>query len=252
MRKNRFYIFAFSLFTAIALPVSAQLTKTDWQKKVLPPTGYKPSKTSYASRQGKALYDKKNCASCHQIKGEGGTIGPMLDGIGGHRGEEFLIDRLQNPLKQSLEFSEIFGGKPSLMPHTGLNKSQARLITRYLLTLPEPQEGYVIGGHEKRTVPPDSSDKEQESAKETAGSKLGSQLFLDYGCAACHTTYDEVPRFGPTLKGIGKRKSREEIESILSGHLKNSLMKKQAKLLDPQEVKCLTEFLLKLPSQPQH
>lgn len=177
-------------------------------------------------------------------------MGPMLDGIGGHRGEEFLLDRLQNPLKQSLEFSEIFGGKPSLMPHTGLNKSQARMIARYLLTLPEPQEGYAIQAHEKNPSSNATSIK-SESEKESAGSKLGSQLFLENGCASCHTTYDDEPRFGPTLRGIGTRKSREEIETILNGHLKNSLMKKQAKLLDPQEVKCITEFLIKLPSQPQ-
>ncbi|MCW5821468.1 MAG: cytochrome c [Cyanobacteria bacterium TGS_CYA1] len=252
MKNTKLFLLAISGLALLVLPVSAQLKTTDWQKKTLPPTGYTPLKPSFTTRKGKILYDKKNCSSCHQINGEGGTMGPMLDGIGGHRGEEFLIDRLQNPLKQSLEFSEIFGGKPSLMPHTGLNKSQARLIARYLLTLSEPAEGYTIRHHEKRTKDESSSEKETDTSKESAGSKLGSQLFLEHGCAACHTTYDEDPRFGPTLKGVGKRKTREEIEDILNGHLKNNLMKDQAKRLDPQEVKCITEFLLKLPAQAGH
>lgn len=251
MKKERFCLLALIVLTSVFVPAFAQLTKTDWQKKILPPTGYKAAKPSYSSRQGKLLYQKKNCSACHQINGQGGEMGPMLDGIGGHRGEEFLIDRLQNPLKQSLEFSELFGGKPSLMPHTGLNKSQARLIARYLLTLPEPKDGYAIWTHEKNKSADTSSVKEAETDSESAGSKLGSQLFLENGCAACHTTYDEEPRFGPTLKGIGKRKTREEIETVLNGHLKNSLMKKQAKRLDTQEIKCITEFLIKLPAPSQ-
>lgn len=252
MKSKRLYLLAISAIALLVLPVSAQLTKTDWQKKTLPPTGYKPLKPSFATRQGKILYDKKNCSSCHQINGEGGTMGPMLDGIGGHRGEEFLIDRLQDPLKQSLEFSEIFGGKPSLMPHTGLNKSQARSIARYLLSLSEPPEGYTIKRHEKISTEKTSTVNETQTTKESAGSQLGSQLFLEHGCAACHTTYDQDPRFGPTLKGISKRKTREEIETILNGHLKNNLMKDQAKRLDPQEIKCITEFLIKLPEQAGH
>ncbi len=175
-------------------------------------------------------------------------MGPPLDGIGGHRGKSFLVDRLQNPLKQSLEFSELFGGKKSLMPHPGLSKKQADQIAQYLLTLPEPQEGFAIQAHAQEK---DTSVKTPVQTKviETPGTKLGAELFLEHGCAACHTTFDDDPRFGPTLKGISQRKSHEEIERLLSGKFKNRLMKKQAQVLDPQEVKCITEFLLKLPAK---
>lgn len=224
----------------------AENKTTNWDKSSLPPTGYKPCDDSLASKAGKQLYKERNCASCHQIKGEGGTMGPPLDGIGGHRGKDFLIARLQNPLKQSLEFSELFGGKSSLMPHPGLSKRQAGQIAQYLLTLPEPQEGFSIQAH---TQEPDTASKPEIKTKiiETPGTKLGAELFLEHGCAACHTTFDEDSRFGPTLKGISQRKSKEEIERLLSGKFKNSLMKKQAHELDPQEVRCITEFLLKLP-----
>ncbi|MBP7863234.1 c-type cytochrome [bacterium] len=238
------------LFTALllALPLqsSAQNKNVDWSKTSLPPTGYKPAETTYASKQGRKLYTERNCSSCHQIGSQGGTMGPPLDGIGGHRGEEFLFDRLQNPFKQSLEFSELFGGKTSLMPHPGLNKKQAKQIAKYLLTLPEPEEGFAIQAHidEKNTS---SEIPKPNEEVESAGAKLGGELFLEHGCAACHTTYDNDPRFGPTLKGISQRKSKEEIERILSGKFKNRLMKKQTEVLDPQAIKCISEFLHKLP-----
>lgn len=233
----------FLLLAGSMCAVSAKESKTDWTRATLPPTGYEPESNSSSSRRGKSLYDKHNCASCHQIKGQGGTMGPPLDGIGGHRGEEFLTARLENPLKQSIELSELFGGKPGLMPHPGLNKRQAGAIAKYLLTLPEPLEGFPVQAHE-----PGQSEPKKKLNTQTPASKLGAQLFLDYGCAACHTTYDDDPRFGPTLKGISQRKSREEIERLLSGKFKNKLMKKQAQVLDPQEVRCITDFLLKLPA----
>jgi putative heme-binding domain-containing protein len=37
-----------------------------------------------------------NCASCHQIKGEGGLIGPQLDGIGA-RGPARLCEDILDP-----------------------------------------------------------------------------------------------------------------------------------------------------------
>ena len=39
---------------------------------------------------------KMNCAVCHQIKGEGGLIGPQLDGIG-HRGADRLFEDILDP-----------------------------------------------------------------------------------------------------------------------------------------------------------
>jgi putative heme-binding domain-containing protein len=39
---------------------------------------------------------KMNCAACHQIKGEGGLIGPQLDGIGA-RGPERLCEDILDP-----------------------------------------------------------------------------------------------------------------------------------------------------------
>ncbi len=168
-------------------------------------------------------------------------MGPSLDGIGGHRGEEFLIARLMDPAKQTIEFSNLFGGKPNLMPHSGLKKNEAKSIAKYLLTLPEPEDGFFIGVHTNE------SDSDEPGKKiDSPATTLGRELFLENGCAACHTTYDNDPRFGPSLAGISKRRTRESIEKLLGGKFKNKLMKKQASIMDPQEIKCITDFLLTL------
>jgi len=245
MNTKKFILVTLSTLFLAQAEVTAFDRPEDGDSNSLPPVGYDPKPISTNSRIGKKLYLQENCSSCHQISGNGGTTGPPLDGIGGHRGREFLLDRLQNPQKQSFEYSELFGGKAGLMPHTGLSKRQASRIADYLLTLPEPKEGFVISAHDKENSKQDQS-KEIDSNLDS-DVKSGAALFLERGCAACHTTFDEKPRFGPSLKGISQRKSREEIQKLLSGQFKNRLMKQQAKFLSEQEICKLTDFLLKIP-----
>ena len=53
------------------------------------------SKATPDTTTGETVF-KMNCAVCHQIKGEGGLIGPQLDGIG-NRGAERLIEDILDP-----------------------------------------------------------------------------------------------------------------------------------------------------------
>jgi mono/diheme cytochrome c family protein len=119
----------------------------------LPATGYTPPPPSNDSRAGKLLYVKRNCGSCHQAENKGGTLGPPLDGIGGARGEQFITAHLLDPEKQMLEFPDLFGGRSNIMPHLGIRLNEAKLITAYLLTLPEPQNGFLVSAHPKIGAP---------------------------------------------------------------------------------------------------
>jgi cytochrome c oxidase cbb3-type subunit 3 len=47
--------------------------------------------------KGSELYAKLNCASCHVIKGQGGTLGPELTDIGVQRGPQYLRQALVEP-----------------------------------------------------------------------------------------------------------------------------------------------------------
>lgn len=213
----------------------------------LPPTGYVPAAVSKESLAGKQLYQRLDCASCHKIKGNGGTLGPPLDGIGGARGEQFITAHLLDPDKQMQEFPDLFGGRPNLMPHPGVSLVDAKSIAAYLLTLPEPKNGFLISSHPK--VHNSSIKKTKRlTTQEPAGSiEPGRKLFLSHGCAACHTLNNQVPRFGPRLDGISSRRTRLQLEEAMHGGTDEPEMNFKVYHLTNQEAKQIVDFLIKLP-----
>jgi cytochrome c oxidase cbb3-type subunit III len=48
-------------------------------------------------QKGSAVYLRSGCASCHVIKGEGGTVGPELTIIGTQRGPDYLRQAIVDP-----------------------------------------------------------------------------------------------------------------------------------------------------------
>ena len=48
-------------------------------------------------QKGSAVYQRSGCASCHVIKGEGGTVGPELTIIGTQRGSDYLRQAIVDP-----------------------------------------------------------------------------------------------------------------------------------------------------------
>jgi putative heme-binding domain-containing protein len=49
------------------------------------------------AQKGNELYAKLNCASCHIVRGQGGTLGPELTDIGAQRGPQYLRQALVEP-----------------------------------------------------------------------------------------------------------------------------------------------------------
>ena len=47
--------------------------------------------------QGKAVYQRLGCSSCHTISGEGGILGPELTDIGSHRAPDYLKQAIVEP-----------------------------------------------------------------------------------------------------------------------------------------------------------
>jgi putative heme-binding domain-containing protein len=56
-----------------------------------------PAKRAGDSQKGSAVYQRGGCASCHVVKGEGGTTGPELTSIGILRGPEYLRQAIVDP-----------------------------------------------------------------------------------------------------------------------------------------------------------
>lgn len=218
-------------------------------KYLFQPIGYEPPEPDSRSAKGKALYSKYNCAQCHSIESGGGELGPPLDGIGGHRGREWIIARLLDPEKQMKAFPAVFGGAPNIMPHMGLSKKDAAFIADYLLTLPEPGGGFAVQRH--------PIDKEKIADKEllnnwrphnlSEASRNGRILFTQLHCGACHSVDGSADRFGPDLAGVGSRLSSKKLERILSGAVHSPVMKEQTESLGDERIYDLKEFLLTLP-----
>lgn len=239
--------------TRLIVPLDRSVSDPDESQGQMPKsfsqaTGYEPRAQDRRSKRGKALYDRFNCAQCHAVESQGGEVGPPLDGIGGHRGRDWMIARLLDPAQQMKEFPEIYGGKPNIMPHPGVSKKQAELLADFLLTLPEPKAGFAVTHHQ---IPKGSaispSITEWQPKSESEASRNGKELFLKLRCSACHSIDGSKDRFGPDLAGIGSRLSAERLDKILSGAIRSSVMKEQTKALGEERIFDLRAFLLTLP-----
>jgi ubiquinol-cytochrome c reductase cytochrome b subunit len=77
---------------------------------------------------GRELVAAQGCASCHVINGQGGNVGPSLDGIAARRTPAYIHSYIENPRSLNPNAS-----MPSFLPP--LTHEQVEDITQYLLTL---------------------------------------------------------------------------------------------------------------------
>ena len=78
--------------------------------------------------EGAMLYQKNFCGSCHAINGEGGKIGPALNGLATRRTEAWVVEHFENPRKMS-------PGTP--MPAYPFARPDMQNMVSYLFTLPD-------------------------------------------------------------------------------------------------------------------
>ncbi len=81
-----------------------------------------------AQLAGKLLVEQQGCRSCHVIEGQGGKVGPTLDGVGRRRDAAYIHSFIENP--KSIDPSTVM---PAFIPP--LSHEQVEDITQYLLTL---------------------------------------------------------------------------------------------------------------------
>ncbi|TWX54640.1 cytochrome c [Colwellia hornerae] len=80
-------------------------------------------KSDAPKRTGAVLVAQFGCQGCHQIKGEGGTLGPALDDVISNKGEAFVLKKLANPK---------FNNAASAMPKYPINKEDMKAIVAFL------------------------------------------------------------------------------------------------------------------------
>lgn len=218
------------------------------QHYYFPASGYLPPPETVESRQGKQLYAKLDCASCHAIAGQGGTLGPPLDGIGGHRGRDFVIARMLDPETQMREFPEAFGGRPNIMPHPQLNRKHAEILADYLLTLPEPPGGFLLQAHGLNSSTATNAEDVTwlQFNRNPQDVVAGGKLFSNRGCAACHQAGGSGGYLAPALDGISSRRAAKDILELLTDQASDPGMCRSVSLLTDKQRRDIMAFLASL------
>ncbi len=183
---------------------------------IVKPNNYIPLLQDASSRSGKVVFQQNNCMTCHSISGQGGCLAPPLDGIGAYRSKEFILSRITRGPAAEAEFAKLYG-KPELMPHLRIAPNEAKLITQYLLTLPIPTNGFLVGTH-KTNINVGKSTEKQETieASDPTIIKEGRQLVYQYGCIACHSIHGIGGHFAPTFDDLNKRRTENHVREHIT------------------------------------
>lgn len=207
-------------------------------------------------RSARVIIGSESCNTCHIIEGEGGLIGPPLDGIGKFRTKKELEEILTRHKNQRP--SHPFLMPSELMSHVRLNREVASSIAAYLYHLPGPHGGFraTHGDDVADRVPPGSQFVANKPGQK---SEAGGRLFARMGCAACHSINGIGGRIGPALDGVGARRSTNFIRNriangatlMATADSKRKAINKNmpASNLSEAEIDSLVAFLLTIPKR---
>src|SRR5262249_22134419 len=146
-----------------------------------------------------------------------------------------------------------------LMDHPRLPRKLATPLVAYLMTLPQPKDGFKVGKHELHPGSGVVAEANKKSVPSQTSIALGKKLFYEHGCIVCHSLYGAGGQFAPALDGVSKRLTRDQISKRIN----------QAELLalgpsfeyqergttmppcglTPSEIQQITDFLLTVPSK---
>jgi mono/diheme cytochrome c family protein len=171
---------------------------------------------------GEIRFQQMFCATCHSLAVTragtteliGGDIGPELTKVGTKVYANWLIGWLRNPQRYQPH---------SLMPRYGWSDEDLYKVSRYITT--SLTDADLLNNVPQ--LPPIAPRDVQ----------LGKRLFLDKGCASCHTAR-ALPRqkdFGPDLSDIGTR-NLSQLEFGSATIPRNLIAYIEAKITDPHSV----------------
>jgi nitric oxide reductase subunit C len=89
-----------------------------------------PGQAVVARRDRPQIFNQM-CVACHSLEGQGGAIGPALDGVGSRRDADYIKRWLTNPLAIK---------ENSRMPKLPLSESDITELTAFLSQLKEKQQ----------------------------------------------------------------------------------------------------------------
>ncbi|HXI02816.1 MAG TPA: c-type cytochrome [Candidatus Saccharimonadales bacterium] len=161
-----------------------------------------PSHEISLELEGRELYARKGCGSCHKLGGRGGTLGPALDDEGAKTRHQLVLTNMDPPYTtwrwHEAHFRDPAGMVPgSRMKNPTVSDHEALALTVYMLSLrrSDVPESYL--------APDKIAEKFHELHPEPLG---GEEVYRRY-CASCHGdgTYGRwdktFGRFVPAVRG---------------------------------------------------
>jgi nitric oxide reductase subunit C len=207
---------------ALTAFLSAQKAKALDSYKINPAVVATWSKKPDLLSQGELRFRQMMCTTCHSLAvtraGEtkmiGGDIGPELTKVGNKVNEQWLVSWLRNPQGYLAHNN---------MPRYGWTDEDLYKVSQYVMK-------QLTDSDLLATVPKLEPATEDEI-------KNGKRLFLEKGCASCHSIAGVTPQkdFGPDLTALGA-KNASELEFGKAKITRNLLSYIQAKLQDPVSV----------------
>jgi len=265
-RKSKLWI-PLTLIMSALLTLNQLAIAEDAKKKAhvkVPAIGYRALPASAASKAGRLIFQKNNCAQCHTAMSNGGCLGPLLSAIGGRRSRKFILDRITAGQTEEREFAALYG-QAELMPHPRLPRKQSNMVVSYLMTLPEPKGGFAIKPHATSSEPVSSSatdaqPSDRSNAQPSAQSiAAGKKLFYNAGCMSCHSIGKVGGQFAAELDDVGARKGRQYVSERMNGaemltlgtndeyNQRGTSMPPSS--LSPSQINSVTNFLMSLSTK---
>ncbi len=98
---------------------------------------FEPAPQTANSQAGAILFGNTGCIACHSIANHGGWLAPALDGVGGRRSHEFIVEQITNPREHVASINYPNEGVISQMPHfVTLTHKEIEQLADFLETLP--------------------------------------------------------------------------------------------------------------------
>jgi ubiquinol-cytochrome c reductase cytochrome b subunit len=132
---------------------------------------------------GIGYFRAENCASCHSLTPGVTGIGPDLTQTASHRTAAWMIQHFKSPA----------GVRPgSSMPPIQLSDSQLNTLAAFLLKV--------------------NADNASAPSSAPDFAIQGALVYQARGCADCHVVNGSGTEVGPSLNGLGKRRTRSWVE----------------------------------------
>ena len=197
--------------------------------------GEEPLSAHQAARMERFLENRLACRGCHQIGGQGGLLGPSLDGIRERADYEYVLGMIRNP-------RALLPG--TTMPAQRMPEREARRLAAYVMSLPPEPNPQVIGQPQAPAAIPPGAERD------------GSALYARH-CASCHGPEGRgdgwnAPNLGvtPTVHADATAMSERPDDTLYDGIAaggfvldKSPLMPPFADLLEPAQIRALVAHI---------